>query len=182
MNLLEEDASKYNNPHKKTCSTGVLLQISVLQVLFLCEPDYKPGYVESDHLSRIYVTIDLKQPTWDAAGNCIIPRIPRRDSLFGLASDGVYRACSVTKTAVSSYLAFPPLPYEYGGLFLLHWPGSRLHRTLSGILPYEARTFLTCKKCSRDHLSDSYNLITKHEKKVKKKFKEIPTQNISYSF
>ena len=31
-----------------------------------------------------------------------------------------------------------------GGLFLLHWPGSHLHRTLSGILPYEARTFLTC--------------------------------------
>ena len=23
----------------------------------------KPGYVESDHLSRIYVTIKLKQPT-----------------------------------------------------------------------------------------------------------------------
>ena len=30
------------------------------------------------------------------------------------------------------------------GLFLLHWPWSHLHRTLSGILPYEARTFLTC--------------------------------------
>ena len=28
---------------------------------------------------------------------------------FGLASSGVYRACSVTRTAVSSYLAFPPL-------------------------------------------------------------------------
>ena len=31
-----------------------------------------------------------------------------------------------------------------GGTFLLHWPWSRLHRTLSGILPYEARTFLSC--------------------------------------
>ena len=30
------------------------------------------------------------------------------------------------------------------GTFLLHWPWSRLHRTLSGILPCEARTFLTC--------------------------------------
>ena len=29
-------------------------------------------------------------------------------------------------------------------LFLLHWPWSRLHRTLSGILPYGARTFLVC--------------------------------------
>ena len=32
---------------------------------------------------------------------------------------------------------------SHGGLFLLHWSGSRLHRTLSGILPFEARTFLT---------------------------------------
>lgn len=31
-----------------------------------------------------------------------------------------------------------------GGLFLLHWSGSHLHRTLSGILPCEARTFLVC--------------------------------------
>ena len=45
----------------------------------------------------------------------------------------------------------PPLhPYrrEAGGLFLLHFPGSRLHRTLSGILPFEARTFLTCSLSS----------------------------------
>ena len=40
------------------------------------ELDCKPGYVESDHLSRIYVTIKLKQPTWNAAGNCIIPQAP----------------------------------------------------------------------------------------------------------
>ena len=33
----------------------------------------------------------------------------------------------------------------WGGLFLLHWPWSHLHRTLSGILPCEARTFLTCR-------------------------------------
>ncbi len=30
-----------------------------------------------------------------------------------------------------------------GGLFLLHFPGSRLRLTLSAILPYKARTFLT---------------------------------------
>ena len=30
-----------------------------------------------------------------------------------------------------------------GGLFLLHFPGSHLRLTLSAILPYEARTFLT---------------------------------------
>ena len=53
-------------------------------------------------------------------------------------------ALSVTRQAVVSYTAFPPLPGEPGGLFLLHWPWSHLHRTLSGILPFEARTFLTC--------------------------------------
>ena len=30
------------------------------------------------------------------------------------------------------------------GTFLLHFPWSRLHRPLTGILPCEARTFLTC--------------------------------------
>ena len=44
---------------------------------------------------------------------------------------------------MSSYLAFPSLPRKRGGLFLLHFPGSRLRLTLSAILPYEARTFLT---------------------------------------
>ena len=67
-------------------------------------------------------------------------------------------ALSVTSEAVVSYTAFPPLPgrraqkkhsvfssvLRPGGLFLLHWPWSHLHRTLSGILPCEARTFLVC--------------------------------------
>ena len=68
-------------------------------------------------------------------------------SEFGLASDGVCRARHVTMPAVVSYTAFPPLPGRYdrpGCLFLLHFPWSHLHRTLSGILPCEARTFLTC--------------------------------------
>ena len=66
-------------------------------------------------------------------------------SLFGLASDGVYMATVVTNNTVVSYTAFPPLPLKSGGIFLLHYPWSHLHRTLSGILPYEARTFLTCQ-------------------------------------
>ena len=60
---------------------------------------------------------------------------------LGLASDGVYTASSVTGKAVVSYTAFSPLPF--GGYFLLHYPGSHLHQTLSGILPCEARTFLS---------------------------------------
>lgn len=42
------------------------------------ELDCKPGYVESDHLSRSYVAIKLKRPTWNAAGHCIIPQAFRR--------------------------------------------------------------------------------------------------------
>ena len=57
---------------------------------------------------------------------------------------GFTGAPPVTGRAVVSYTAFPPLPGDPGGLFLLHWPWSHLHRTLSGILPYGARTFLTC--------------------------------------
>ena len=83
-------------------------------------------------------------------------------------------APAVTREAVVSYTALPPLPRSFeetarsccatspssdgGGIFLLHYPWSRLHRTLSGILPCEARTFLTCRhtdmsvrKGSRDY-------------------------------
>ena len=77
---------------------------------------------------------------------------------------GLTYAPPVTRKAVVSYTALPPLPDSgyarirscfatsaelshdnlCGGIFLLHFPWSRLHRTLSGILPCEARTFLTC--------------------------------------
>ena len=69
--------------------------------------------------------------------------------LLGLASSGVYTASSVTREAVVSYTAIPPLPAMRAVSFLLHFPWSRLHRTLSGTLPCEARTFLTLR---RDHL------------------------------
>ena len=61
-------------------------------------------------------------------------------------------APAVTSRAVVSYTALPPLPGKPGGTFLLHCPWSRLHRTLSGILPCEARTFLTPAMLGRDHL------------------------------
>ena len=52
-------------------------------------------------------------------------------------------ASSVARGSVGSYPAFPPLPGLPGGIFLLHCLWSRLHRTLSGTLPCEARTFLS---------------------------------------
>ena len=62
---------------------------------------------------------------------------------FGLASDGVYM-CPVCYHPGGSLLHCPSTLTDIpaGGTFLLHFPWSRLHRMLSGILPCEARTFL----------------------------------------
>ena len=101
------------------------------------EQNCKPGYVVNDHLSRTAVANSLKRPTWERAGQAHGP-------LFGLASDGVYMATDVTTSTVVSYTACPPLPPQRGGgISLLHYPGSHLHQTLSGIPPCEARTFLS---------------------------------------
>ena len=62
----------------------------------------------NDHLSRITVTGNFKRPTWKQIG-------PIYSFLFGLASDGVYTACSVTRTAVVSYTAIPPWPTSMVG-------------------------------------------------------------------
>ena len=70
---------------------------------------------------------------------------PRQRFRSVLLRMGFTCAPSVAREAVVSYTALPPLPsQEEGGSFLLHFPWSRLHRTLSGILPCEARTFLIC--------------------------------------
>ena len=70
-------------------------------------------------------------------------------SCFVLLRMGFTQPPHVTAGAVVSYTAIPPLPQHAAAVsFLLHWPWSHLHRTLSGILPYEARTFLTSR---RDH-------------------------------
>ena len=83
-------------------------------------------------------------------------------------------ALPVTVQAVVSYTALPPLPQRrqhscfpiqsknciWGGIFLLHWPWSHLHRMLSGILPYEARTFLTCTLSSVQ--PRSFILLSRH--------------------
>ena len=67
-------------------------------------------------------------------------------SAYGVASDRVYICTQLPAVPVSFYLAFPSVPAEanfcLGRLFLLHFPGSFLRRTLSVILPCDARTFL----------------------------------------
>ena len=62
---------------------------------------------------------------------------------YGVASDRVYSKSMLPWKWVSSYLAFPSLPSCDGGLFLLPFSGGCPRLTLSVILPYDARTFLT---------------------------------------
>jgi hypothetical protein len=60
--------------------------------------------------------------------------------LFGLAPGGVYHAASVTRSAVSSYLAFSPLPpalRREAVCFLWHFPSRRRDWALPSTLPLE---------------------------------------------
>ena len=94
-----------------------------------------------NHLSRPGVAARLKRPTRKQTGRLMLP--------VGLASDGVYMCPSRYREGGSLLHCPSTLTGEIpGGIFLLHWPWSRLHRMLSGILPCEARTFLTCPKAA----------------------------------
>src|SRR5437773_8615103 len=81
------------------------------------------------------------------------PRIngPAALPLFCLAPHGVFRASWIAPRAVSSYLAFSPLPdlrcQRTGGLFSVTLSVTaifqlRRPRVLRGMLPYGVRTFL----------------------------------------
>jgi hypothetical protein len=99
----------------------------------------------SHRIAIIYLVPSLptvsSDPPESTAGSCI--------AFYSvLLRMGFTYAPPVTRRAVVSYTALPTLPGYPGGIFLLHFPWSHLHRTLSGILPYEARTFLTCSLSS----------------------------------
>ena len=80
--------------------------------------------------------------------------------LCGLASDGVCLAVLVTEDAVGSYSTISPLPRGWRRAcsrcsgeavsFLWHFPRGHPHRALPGILPCEARTFLSHPTSSGD--------------------------------
>ena len=92
-----------------------------------------------------WMIIDLDRLSPDGSSDLPGSRRAALCSLFGLASSGVYMCplcyqrggsllhCLSTLTCVNA-----------GGLFLLHCPWSHLRQTLSGTLPFEARTFLSC--------------------------------------
>ena len=65
----------------------------------------------------------------------------------------------------------------------MHFPGGRPRRTLSVILPYEARTFLTVipfGTIPRDCPAQSSNIITAKEAKVKPFYIEINKKTVGY--
>ncbi len=88
--------------------------------------------------------------------------------LFCLAPHGVFRASRITPRAVSSYLAFSPLPVYKKQLFFQRTGGvfsvtlsvtaifqPRRPRLLCGMLPYGVRTFLQrsgLRRITSDHL------------------------------
>src|SRR5438094_9162874 len=82
--------------------------------------------------------------------------------LFWLAPHGVFPASRIAPRAVSSYLAFSPLPalccQRTGGVFSVTLSVTALLQTqcprlLRGMLPYGVRTFLwRTLRCTSDHL------------------------------
>ncbi len=90
--------------------TTVLLLIQndkIRQTFRLSDGSFSESRTISRVLSGMVIYLDLLLP----AGSSDPPETRRAaaSSLFGLASDGVYMARPVTRTAVVSYTAFPPL-------------------------------------------------------------------------
>jgi len=100
--------------------------------------------------------------------------------LFCLAPHGVFRASRIAPRAVSSYLAFSPLPalccQRTGGVFSVTLSVTailqlRRPRVLRGMSPYGVRTFLQqASRLTSDHLPSMIILSQsgKHESRNKK--------------
>jgi len=115
----------------------------------------------------------------------VMRRYPRIDGpaalpLFCLAPHGVFRASQIAPRAVSSYLAFSPLPalccQRTGGVFSVTLSVTailqlRRPRVLRGMSPYGVRTFLQqASRLTGDHLPSMIILSQsgKHESRNKK--------------
>ena len=106
----------------------------------------KPSSVVDNHSSRRQITLSLKQPTRTLDG-------PSIEFLFGLATSGVYLAAR----CYQRHGVLLPHPFTLtvftAVCSLLHWSSAHAARTLSGTLPFVARTFLsfTCPTRSYEH-------------------------------
>lgn len=118
----------------------------ILQTFSSAKSQFLFSNITSKTISRVMSRIIIYPVLLSPAGSSDLPEnVTGSHMVFYsvLLRMGFTCALSVTRKAVVSYTALPPLPEYSGGIFLLHCPWSHLHQTLSGILPYEARTFLT---------------------------------------
>ncbi len=106
----------------------------------------------NDYLSGSTITGALVRPTWNVSSEQLM-------FLLGLASDGVYQASPVARTAGEL------LPHRFSltcalgpsAVFsLLHYPSAHAAWGLPSILLCEVRTFLDTRRTSnRSHSTDS---------------------------
>ena len=100
----------------------------------------------------IYLGLLLPAASSDLPGN----GQGTHSSLFVLLRMGFTQPLLLPEVRWSLTPPFHPYRPKPAVYFLLHWPGSHLHRTLSGILPCEARTFLT-PACGAAIVYPTYN-------------------------
>ena len=103
--------------------------------LFWCKQGDKPGYVVNVHLSSSAVAGRVKRPTWNSRAGLRFVSV--------LLRMGFTCALSVTRQAVVSYTALPPLPAMPAVYFCCTVPGVASARRYLAFLPCEARTFLS---------------------------------------
>jgi hypothetical protein len=114
------------------------------------------------------------------------PRIfngPAALPLFCLAPHGVFRASRIASRAVSSYLAFSPLPapccQRTGGVFSVTLSVATIFqpwrpRFLRGMLPYGVRTFLQrTLRFTSDHLPSAGNLTQSGKQETRKRMGDL---------
>jgi hypothetical protein len=112
------------------------------------------------HLAPILL-LRSSDPPWDSDG------LPSNVPLLGLAPGGVCHASVVANGAVSSYLAFSPLPNQTNSAravcFLWHFPSRHRDWVLPSTLPCGARTFLpsACHPEGRPFALLQHQLYTK---------------------
>ena len=123
----------------------------VLDPLKSCAPAHRKESAVSRVLSWATIPLGCASPrsSSDLPGSPCGPHVAAfrpPASLFGLAPGGVCRAVGVAASAVRSYRTISPLPAplarRLGGIFLLHFPWTRVPQALPGTVPCGARTFL----------------------------------------
>ena len=107
------------------------------------EQHCKPGYVIDGHLSCLSVAGQLLRSVSGPERNLPESTTGRRMALcLVLLRVGFAQHFPLPENRWSLTPPFHPYRPWTAVSFLLHFPGSHLHRTLSGTLPFEARTFL----------------------------------------